>query len=126
MAIMRIGLGPQGGAEAQWGGSKVELGGQSGGPPPLEMMLCALAACTFQAALAYCQASGTPADGLRLEQEMDLSQEGSPLESLEQRLILPAGFPEEAERALLWMAGNGPAGNLLRQPPEIKLSLCRE
>ena len=121
-----ISLGPTGGVEVRGEDFRLESGGQASGPAPLELMMCALGACTFEAVNAYCQSLGLKQAGLRLEQEAEFSEDHSALLKLEQVLTLPAGFPEEARRPLLWMAENCPAKSLLRSPPVMGLSLAED
>lgn len=123
---MSISLGPSGGAEVSWENFRIESGGQADGPTPLELMLCALGACTFEAMRAFCQAQELDHSGLSLEQEALFSEDLGAVLQLEQVLMLPAGFPEEARRPLLWMAENCPAKSLLRSPPVMSLSLAED
>ncbi len=122
--LMEIGISRSGGTEVRWGNVRVQLGGQPDEPTPMELLLCALGACTFEAVRAYCRSKGLDPSGLKLEQRIGLSKDGLTVEGLEQRLTLPPEFPEEAKRPLLWIAGNCPAKNLLHSPPAISLTLA--
>lgn len=123
---MSISPGPSGGTEVSWEKYRIESGGQADGPAPLELMLCALGACTFEAMRAFCQSQELDHSGLSLEQEALFSEDLGTVLQLEQVLTLPAGFPEEARRPLLWMAENCPAKSLLRSPPVMSLSLAED
>ena len=123
---MSIGPGPNGGIEASWENFRLESGGQAGGPAPLELLLCAIGTCTFEAMRAFCQAQELDHSGLSLEQEAVFSEDLGAVLQLKQVLTLPPGFPEEARRPLLWMAENCPAKSLLRSPPVISLSLAED
>jgi uncharacterized OsmC-like protein len=123
--VMEILSDSKGNIDIRWGDKRMGLKGElsSEGPTPLEMMLCALGACTLEASLAYCRSLEIEPAGLRLEQIIRFSGDGGRIDGLEQRLVLPPEFPAEAEHALLYLARRCPVKNLLESPPAIRLSL---
>ena len=103
----------------------VEHGGQGSAPEPYALFLASLGACAGSYVLAFCQSRGIPTEGLGLVQRTISGPGGKGLARIELEVVLPVGFPEKYEKAVLRAANICAVKKTIQDPPEIALSARR-
>lgn len=106
---------------------EVEIGpppGRGGDPNtygPFDMLLCGLATCTGSAVRDFLQERGylTPEAGLRMHAERN--ETTHLLENVSIEIVVPEGFPEKYEEAVIRAAGTCPVKTQLGLKPEFRV-----
>jgi putative redox protein len=92
--------------DAQVGGHLIRtdqpegVGGENSAPSPFLLFLSSLATCAGFYIVSFCQRRELSTDGLRLVQVSQSDPETGVLKSVELRIEIPPGFPEQYHAAL--------------------------
>jgi putative redox protein len=100
-------------------------GGEGKEPTPYQVFLAALATCTGIYVLNFCEARKIPTKGLKLIQRIDRDEKTRRLNLVETEVVLPAGFPEKYEKAVLRAAGLCSVKKAFLDPPEFTFKATR-
>lgn len=100
-------------------------GGEGSAPEPFALFLASLGACAGFYVLAFCQNRQIPTEGIRLIQRTLPREDGKGLGRVEIEVLLPAGFPEKYEQAVLRAADQCAVKKAILNPPEMVLSSRR-
>ncbi len=103
----------------------VSEGGGGTAPWPFALFLASLATCAAWYVRGFCQVRGIAEAGMKLLLRTFSDPEGKRLERVEMELVLPEGFPEKYEKAIVRVANQCAVKKAILNPPEITLSTSR-
>lgn len=103
----------------------VQDGGGDAGPAPTELFVASLAACVGHYAHRYLVRHGLPEEGLRVRARHTMSLDRpARIASIDVRLDVPPGVPDERLPALHAVASACTLHNTLGRPPRIDIRLA--
>ena len=105
---------------------EVDEGGQGVEPTPYQLFLASLGACSGIYVINFCEARDIPTKGLKLIQRVDRDEKTKHLNSVEIEVVLPEGFPEKYEKAVLRAAALCSVKKAILDPPEFSLKASRK
>ena len=94
-------------------------------PTPYQLFLASLGTCSGVYVLHFCEARNIPTLGLKLIQRVDRDEKTKRLNSVEIEVVLPEGFPEKYEKAILRAAELCSVKKAILDPPEFVLKATR-
>jgi len=103
-----------------------EEGGGGSAPCPYDFFIASMAICAGYYVSDFCKTRNIPVEGLRLEQVIERDRETKGLARVEQKIHLPADFPEKYETALLRAAGLCSVKRSVLSSPDFVISTVRE
>lgn len=98
-------------------------GGTNHGPTPPEYLAAALGSCVGVYVVDYCQRTGIPYEGMRIELKWEDGKAPSRVANIEVSVALPQGVPEEHREKLQRVAEACKVHNTLMHPPTVKIDL---
>lgn len=102
----------------------VSDGGEDAGPTPTELLVGALASCVAFYAGRYLERHGIDRSGLAVSASFAMAGDRpARVSSVQVRLSVPAGLPEQRRDALLAVASHCTVHNTLRLEPEVSIAL---
>lgn len=104
---------------------KLTRGGTGIEPTPFQLFLAGLGTCAAVYVLKFCEVRNIPTKGLKLIQRIDRDDKTKRLNSVEIEVILPEGFPEKYEKAVLRAADLCAVKKAMMDPPEFSLKATR-
>lgn len=103
-----------------------EDGGEGSAPSPFDYFLASMAICAGYYVYDFCRTREIPDDGIRLEQVVVRDPKTKGLAKVEQTIILPDGFPEKYEKALVRAAELCSVKKSVMSTPEFDILTVRE
>jgi ribosomal protein S12 methylthiotransferase accessory factor len=103
----------------------VDRGGDASAPEPFAMFLASLATCTGLYVLSFCQARDIPTHGLGMRLITEPGPEGKGASKIHMDVVLPQGFPEKYEKAVLRVAEMCTVKKTIVNPPEMTMAAVR-
>ncbi|MCA9756655.1 MAG: OsmC family protein [Candidatus Eisenbacteria bacterium] len=100
-------------------------GGDGSAPAPFDLFLASLGTCAGFYVLDFCQARDLPTDGIKLTQDITFDSTVRRITRIDQKIHLPAGFPEKYEAALVRSAALCAVKKHLENAPEIDVQVAR-
>ena len=100
-------------------------GGDGSAPAPFDLFLASLGTCAGFYVLDFCQARDLPTDGIKLTQDVTFDPTVRRITRIDQKIHLPAGFPEKYEAALVRSAALCAVKKHLENAPEIDVQVAR-
>jgi uncharacterized OsmC-like protein len=97
-------------------------GGSDVGPTPPELLVGALGACIGVYLVDYCERADLPTEGLSLEAGYRTAERPSRISDIQLQVNLPAGIPQERQRALHKVAESCLVHNTLLCRPDVAIS----
>jgi len=101
------------------------LGGGDTAPSPFALFLTSLTTCTAYYALGFCQARDIDPAGLSLVLRTSFDQKAERLTRADLELVLPSGFPEKYEKAIVRVANMCAVKKAILDPPVMELTARR-
>lgn len=101
-------------------------GGEGSAPAPFDLFLASLGTCAGFYVLDFCQARDLPTEGIRLTQEASYDPNVRRITHIDQKIHLPADFPEKYEAALIRSAALCAVKKHLENAPAIDVQVARE
>jgi uncharacterized OsmC-like protein len=99
-------------------------GGDDAGPTPTELFVVGLATCVGFYAERFLRRHGLPVDGLAVDCDFTMGEDRpARVTSVDVRVRLPAGFPEERRPALDRVVEHCTVHNTLRLGAEVRIGL---
>lgn len=99
------------------------MGGEDTAPTPTELFVASLASCSAFYARRYLSRHDLPIEGLRVETSYEMGTRPSRVTSLDVKVHLPAGVPEDRHKALLAMIDHCTVHSTLVHEPEVTITL---
>jgi putative redox protein len=119
----RIGVG----GHELWVDQPVEDGGADSAPTPTELFVAGLASCVAFYAGRFLRRHGLPEKGLRVDAGFAMATDRpARVESIELRVQVPPGIPEERRAALLAVIEHCTVHTSIVRTPEITFELLTE
>ena len=100
-------------------------GGDGSAPAPFDLFLASLGTCAGFYVLDFCQARDLPTDGIKLTQDITFDSTVRRITRIDQKIHLPAGFPEKYEAALVRSAALCAVKKHLANAPELDVQVAR-
>ncbi|MEZ4648178.1 MAG: OsmC family protein [Candidatus Eisenbacteria bacterium] len=100
-------------------------GGEGSAPAPFDLFLASLGTCAGFYILDFCQARDLPTEGIRLTQDVTFDPAVRRITKIDQKIHLPAGFPEKYEDALVRSAALCAVKKHLENAPDIDVQVAR-
>jgi uncharacterized OsmC-like protein len=101
----------------------VDDGGDDSAPTPTELFVASLASCVAFYARRYLSRHDLPLEGLRIETSYEMGTKPSRVSRFDVKVILPAGFPEDRQKALFAMVNACTVHSTLHHEPEVSIEL---
>jgi uncharacterized OsmC-like protein len=103
----------------------VTAGGEDLGPTAVQLFATSLVACTAHYAGSYLVRHGLSAEGLVVEGDFAMADDGPPrIASMSVRITPPPGLAAPLQAGLLAVASHCTVHNTLRQPPTVTIALA--
>lgn len=103
----------------------VEAGGDDIGPTPTELFVTGLASCVGFYAERFLRRHEIDPQGLAVDCDYEMAPDRpARVASIQLRVILPDGFPDERRTALERVVAHCTVHNSLRTPPEVLVALA--
>jgi uncharacterized OsmC-like protein len=99
------------------------MGGEDSAPTPTELFVASLASCVAFYARRYLSRHDLPLEGLRIETSYEMGTKPSRVSRFDVKVILPAGFPEDRQKALYAMVNACTVHSTLHHEPEVSIEL---
>lgn len=96
-------------------------GGQGSAPTPFDLFLSSLGTCAGIYALGFCESKGLSTEGLKLLMDVEKSPETHMIGKIVMTLILPEGFPDKYEKAIVRAVNLCAVKQHMHQPPEFEV-----
>jgi putative redox protein len=99
----------------------VKAGGEDSAPPPFDLFLASIGACSGIYVLSFCQARNIPTDNIKLKLDSDYNTQSHLIEKITITVELPDTFPEHYVQPVLKAAEFCAVSRHLYNPPKIGL-----
>jgi len=103
----------------------VKEGGDGSAPSPFDLFLASLATCAAYYVLEFCEKRNLPTDQVRLTQDWERDKKTGLISTIEQKVFVPADFPEKYEAALVRAALLCSVKKHLEKAPEVVVETVR-
>ena len=103
----------------------VESGGQGSAPAPFDLFLASMGTCAAYYVLDFCDTRGIPSAGIRVVQTWERDASTHLVTSIHQEILLPPGFPEKYEQAVVRAASLCAVKKHLEHPPHVEIRVAR-
>lgn len=96
-------------------------GGENSAPQPFDLFLVSLGTCAGIYVLSFCQKRGIDTSAIELRQSMDADPRTHLIGQINIEIVLPAGFPEKYQAAVVQAAQLCTVKKHLENPPKFNL-----
>jgi putative redox protein len=96
-------------------------GGEGSAPAPFDLFLASLGTCAAYYVVDFCQTRNIASDGIRVIQRTHTDRETRMITRIEQEIVLPAGFPEKYEAAVVRAASLCAVKKHLERAPSFEI-----
>lgn len=99
----------------------IDEGGEGENPSPFDLFLGSIATCTGFYALRFCESKDIDMKGMKLVLNTEKNPDTDLIGKMELKLILPVGFPEKYEKAIIRSMNLCTVKKHMMDPPEFSI-----